>query len=117
MSTETVTLYEYVTAILTANGFTKYDPQRESARNPSFVVAAGVGATVSLSWEAPPSERALMLAKYENRLRAGGLTVENRERYLYVSQQPSHLWPCGCLINDTGAHRVGCPDHPEGVRG
>jgi hypothetical protein len=29
----------------------------------------------------------------------------------------SHLWPCGCLKNDAGAHRVGCPDHPEGVRG
>lgn len=27
------------------------------------------------------------------------------------------LWACGCLINDGGAHRVGCPDHPEGVRG
>jgi hypothetical protein len=27
------------------------------------------------------------------------------------------LWPCGCLRNDAGAHRVGCPDHPEGVRG
>jgi hypothetical protein len=31
--------------------------------------------------------------------------------------QPSHLWPCGCLKNEAGAHRVGCPDHPEGVRG
>ena len=31
--------------------------------------------------------------------------------------RPSHLWLCGCLINDAGAHRVGCPDHPEGVRG
>jgi hypothetical protein len=30
---------------------------------------------------------------------------------------PAHLWPCGCLRNDAGAHRVGCPDHPEGVRG
>jgi hypothetical protein len=30
---------------------------------------------------------------------------------------PDHLWACGCLINDAGAHRVGCPDHPEGVRG
>lgn len=30
---------------------------------------------------------------------------------------PAHLWPCGCLINEAGAHRVGCPDHPEGVRG
>lgn len=28
-----------------------------------------------------------------------------------------HLWKCGCLVNDGGAHRVGCPDHPEGVRG
>jgi len=25
--------------------------------------------------------------------------------------------PCGCLDNEAGAHRVGCPDHPEGVRG
>ena len=32
-------------------------------------------------------------------------------------QTPARLWPCGCLINDAGAHRVGCPDHPEGVRG
>lgn len=24
---------------------------------------------------------------------------------------------CGCLINDGGAHRVGCPNHPEGVKG
>jgi hypothetical protein len=30
---------------------------------------------------------------------------------------PSHLLPCGCLDNEAGAHRVGCPDHPEGVRG
>ena len=34
-----------------------------------------------------------------------------------VGRPPSHLWPCGCLRNDAGAHRVGCPDHPEGVRG
>jgi hypothetical protein len=24
---------------------------------------------------------------------------------------------CGCLRNSADAHRVGCPDHPEGVRG
>ena len=29
----------------------------------------------------------------------------------------THLWSCGCLINDAGAHRVGCPDYPEGIRG
>lgn len=28
-----------------------------------------------------------------------------------------HLWSCSCLRNDAGAHRVGCPDHPEGIRG
>jgi hypothetical protein len=28
-----------------------------------------------------------------------------------------HPWRCGCLSNDGGAHRVGCPDYPEGVRG
>jgi hypothetical protein len=26
------------------------------------------------------------------------------------------MWPCGCLENEAGAHRVGCPEHPEGVR-
>jgi hypothetical protein len=26
------------------------------------------------------------------------------------------LWTCGCLKNKGGAHRVGCPDHPEGVQ-
>jgi hypothetical protein len=27
-----------------------------------------------------------------------------------------HLWPCGCLVNDGDAHRVGCPEYPEGQR-
>jgi hypothetical protein len=22
---------------------------------------------------------------------------------------PAHLWPCGCLVNDGGAHRGKCP--------
>lgn len=26
------------------------------------------------------------------------------------------LWLCGCLINDGHAHRVRCPDFPEGRR-
>lgn len=34
-----------------------------------------------------------------------------------MGARPSHLLPCGCLPNDAGAHRVGCPDHPEGVHG
>lgn len=23
---------------------------------------------------------------------------------------PAHLWPCGCLRNNGGAHRRSCPD-------
>jgi hypothetical protein len=34
-----------------------------------------------------------------------------------LALETSGLWLCGCLVNDGGAHRVGCPDHPEGVRG
>jgi hypothetical protein len=34
-----------------------------------------------------------------------------------VWRSPGGLWLCGCLINDGGAHRVGCPEHPEGVKG
>lgn len=30
---------------------------------------------------------------------------------------PPHLWVCGCLVNGGGAHRVGCPVFPEGIRG
>lgn len=28
-----------------------------------------------------------------------------------AENQPLHLWPCGCLINDRGAHRGACPDY------
>ena len=28
-----------------------------------------------------------------------------------AENQPLHLWPCGCLINDRGAHRGDCPDY------
>ena len=37
-----------------------------------------------------------------------GVTSENAE--------PLRL-KCGCLANRADAHRVGCPDNPEGVRG
>ena len=40
-----------------------------------------------------------------------------RRKVTEEHQTPAHLWPCGCLRNDAGAHRVSCPDHPEGVRG
>ena len=30
-------------------------------------------------------------------------------------EQVGLIWSCGCLIDDAG--QVGCPDHPEGVRG
>lgn len=28
-----------------------------------------------------------------------------------------HLLPCGCLDNLAGAHRVSCPEYPEGISG
>lgn len=34
-----------------------------------------------------------------------------------LALETSGLWPCGCLVNDAGDHRVGCPEYPEGVRG
>lgn len=40
---------------------------------------------------------------------------ETIERWRDLDASP--LWMCGCLINEAGAHRVGCPDHPNGVRG
>lgn len=40
-----------------------------------------------------------------------------QEEAAVPAEPPSHLWACGCLVNDGDAHRVGCPDHPEGVRG
>ena len=45
-------------------------------------------------------------------------STARREEILrrFAPPQPS-LWPCGCLRNDAGAHRVGCPDYPEGRRG
>jgi hypothetical protein len=40
---------------------------------------------------------------------------ETIERWRDLDANPR--WMCGCLINEAGAHRVGCPDHPQGVRG
>lgn len=28
-----------------------------------------------------------------------------------TNERPSHLWPCGCLRNEAGAHRRSCPDY------
>jgi len=33
----------------------------------------------------------------------------------YAAQEENYE-QCGCLKNEGGAHRVGCPDHPEGVK-
>ena len=35
-------------------------------------------------------------------------------RCAQLRAQATHLWPCGCLPNKAGAHRVGCPEHPQG---
>lgn len=47
----------------------------------------------------------------------GHMTGVSVARESVARERDGHLWPCGCLRNDAGAHRVGCPDHPEGVRG
>lgn len=39
------------------------------------------------------------------------------ERYKQLlAKQQTETWTCGCLVNNADAHRVGCPDHPEGVK-
>ncbi len=88
MSTDTQTLAERITSVLVANGFTQYDPAGSyPAYKPSFVVTPGIGATVGISWlDAPTDERALLLTKYENRLRANGLVTDNHGHYLYVCE-------------------------------
>lgn len=51
----------------------------------------------------------------------GRLTIETEQGQEVVLElswkRRDHLWPCGCLRNDGGAHRGGCPLFPEGVRG
>ena len=40
------------------------------------------------------------------------------QRYdVYGEDLRAHQWPCGCLINEGDAHRVGCPEHPKGQKG
>lgn len=104
-----------ITSVLEASGFTA-TTRTSSGRSPEFAVSEGVGATVVLSWDASGSDRADKFDQYADAIAADGLTVDHRGNYLYV-HQPSHLESCGCLRNDAGAPRAGCPDHPEGVRG
>jgi hypothetical protein len=33
-----------------------------------------------------------------------------------VKVRARRVLPCGCLENKVGAHRVGCPDYPQGRR-
>jgi hypothetical protein len=78
-----MTLEERITSVLVANGFA---PAAETPPLlPGFTVTPGVGANVRIDWlDAPAGEYALLLTKYENRLRANGLTTDHRGRYLYV---------------------------------
>lgn len=40
-----------------------------------------------------------------------------KEEARIAAAREAHYFTCGCLRNDAGAHRVGCPDHPEGIPG
>jgi hypothetical protein len=45
------------------------------------------------------------------------VTAEFLVQYEEARMAERGLWLCGCLINDGGAHRKGCPERPEGVKG
>lgn len=80
-----MTLEERITSVLVANGFASSADTPPYL--PGFSVTPGVGATVGIVWlDAPQDERALLLTRYANRLRANGLAVDPRGSYLYVAE-------------------------------
>lgn len=83
-------LAERITSVLTAAGHTQYQyPRDDYGSRPTFVIADGVGATVSLHWARPEEDRGPMLTAYEDALRADGLDVANHGLYLYVAEAQS----------------------------
>jgi hypothetical protein len=87
-----MTLAERITSVLTGTGFRPYAEMPLDATHhsgPFFVVAEGVGATVSVAWaDATAAERGAMLHRYAIRLHEVGLDAERRDGYLYVTESP-----------------------------
>jgi len=84
-------LAKRITDTLTAARFQEYDPGNPvaAAVSGAFIVGAGVGATVRVSWRNMTADgRAAELLKYAYHLRRAGLPVDIRTGYLYVHENP-----------------------------
>lgn len=55
----------------------------------------------------------------DNDRKLGSRYCPDHQRFMATTPDPDrpHLWMCGCLVNDSGAHRVGCPSHIAGREG
>lgn len=85
-----MTLAERITSVLSGTGFRPYAEMPLEATHhsgPFFLVAEGVGATVSVAWmDATDAERGVMLHRYSIRLHEVGLDAERRDGHLYVTE-------------------------------
>ena len=85
-----MTLAERITSVLAGTGFrpcAEMPPEATHRSGPFFLVAEGVGATVSVAWtDATDTERRVMLRRYAIRLHEAGLDAERRDGYLYVTE-------------------------------
>jgi hypothetical protein len=85
-----MTLAERITSVLAGTGFRPYVDMPLNATHhsgPFFLVAEGVGATVSVAWmDATDTERGAMLHRYAIRLHEVGLVADRRDGYLYVTE-------------------------------
>jgi len=85
-----MTLAERITSVLAGTGFRPCADMPLDATHysgPFFLVAEGVGATVSVAWtDAADAERGVMLHRYAIRLHEVGLVAERRAGYLYVTE-------------------------------
>jgi hypothetical protein len=81
---------EQVRAALTAAGYRQYE-NGMPGNCAAFLLAEGVGVTVSLHLEAPPAtvaDRRGIFAGYTDALIRAGFHVDYRGRYLYVHGRP-----------------------------
>lgn len=83
---EEPSLAEQVTRALRDAGFREHR-NRMAGNLAAFLVAAGVGVTVRLSWEGASEQwRGRVLAMFASVLRTAGFTVAERDGYLYVPE-------------------------------
>lgn len=78
-------LREDITSCLTEYGWSAWTPNG-SALTPLFIVTEGIGATVTLSWEAADPERRGELIAMAEILRSHDFAVQVRSGDLYVTR-------------------------------